>query len=68
MFTFVVEGLHDVLVGSRKLMLDSNIAVPVNVETELMELERDAQTAVILAIDGERKSRFRLTVALLNLF
>ena len=41
-----------VLIGSRMLMRDNNIAIPAEVEDTLIELERGAQTAVILAIDG----------------
>lgn len=48
----VVSGSHEVLVGSRKLMMDNNIVIPANFEDTLIELEGDAQTAIIVAIDG----------------
>jgi Cu+-exporting ATPase len=41
-----------VLIGSRMLMKDNHIAIPAEVEDNLQEMERSAQTAVILAIDG----------------
>ena len=48
----VESGPHDVLVGSRKLLSDYTIAIPAEVEEALREQEQDAQTAVIVAIDG----------------
>lgn len=47
-----MSGSHEVLVGSRKLMMDNNIVIPANFEDTLIELEGDAQTAIIVAIDG----------------
>jgi P-type Cu+ transporter len=48
----VHEG-HIILVGTRKLMIDSGITVPEDVEVKLKELENIGKTAVSVAIDSK---------------
>jgi P-type Cu+ transporter len=48
----VYEG-HIILVGTRKLMIDSGIAVPEDVEVKFKELEDMGKTAVSVAIDSK---------------
>ena len=48
----VHEG-HIILVGTRKLMIDSGITVPEDVEVKLKELENMGKTAVSVAIDSK---------------
>jgi Cu+-exporting ATPase len=48
----VHEG-HIILVGTRKLMIDSGITVPEDVEVKLKELENVGKTAVSVAIDSK---------------
>ena len=48
----VYEG-HRILVGTRKLMIDSGIAVPDDVEVKLKELENMGKTAVSVAINSK---------------
>lgn len=43
-------------------MADNEIAIPTDVETALREFEKDAHTAVILAIDGEHGRQYRWAV------
>jgi P-type Cu+ transporter len=46
------EG-HTILVGTRKLISESWISIPENVETKLKELENVGKTAVLVAIDSK---------------
>ena len=51
-----IKAVHEgriILVGTRKLMIDSGIAVPENVEVKLKELETMGKTAVTVAIDSK---------------
>lgn len=48
----VYEG-HIILVGTRKLMIDSGIAVPEDVEVKFKELEDMGRTAVSVVIDSK---------------
>jgi Cu+-exporting ATPase len=48
----VYEG-HIILVGTRKLMIDSGIAVPEDVEVKFKEIEDMGKTAVSVAIDSK---------------
>jgi P-type Cu+ transporter len=48
----VYEG-HIILVGTRKLMIDSGIAVPEDVEVKFKELEDMGKTAVSVVIDSK---------------
>ena len=48
----IYEG-HVVLVGTRKLMIDSGIPVPEKIESKLKELENTGKTAVLVTIDSK---------------
>lgn len=48
----IYEG-HVILVGTRKLMIESGISIPENVETKLKELESMGKTAVLVTIDSK---------------
>jgi P-type Cu+ transporter len=48
----VYEG-HVILVGTRSLMVDSNIPIPEEVESKLKELETMGKTAVLVTIDSK---------------
>ncbi len=43
---------HDILIGNRKMMLDNNMSISVNVEPKLSELEKEGKTAVLVSIDS----------------
>ncbi|KAM1584788.1 hypothetical protein ACFX1Z_037734 [Malus domestica] len=43
----------EIIVGNESLMLDSNIAIPVEAEATLAEAEALAQTGILIAIDRE---------------
>jgi Cu+-exporting ATPase len=58
--TITESGIHDVLVGSRKLLGDYAIAISAEVEEALREHEENAQTAVIVAIDGRLVAIFAI--------
>jgi P-type Cu+ transporter len=46
------EG-HTILVGTRKLISESEISISENIETKLKELENMGKTAVLIAIDSK---------------
>ena len=48
----IYEG-HVVLVGTRKLMIDSGIPVPEKIESKLKEFENTGKTAVLVTIDSK---------------
>ncbi|XP_059643628.1 probable copper-transporting ATPase HMA5 [Cornus florida] len=43
----------EILVGNKSLMLNHNIAIPIDAEEMLAETEELAQTGILVAIDGE---------------
>lgn len=48
----IYEG-HVVLVGTRKLMIDSGIPVPEKIESKLKEFENTGKTAVLVTVDSK---------------
>lgn len=44
---------REIIVGNRSLMLDHNIAIPVDAEETLAETEEMAQTGILISIDRE---------------
>ncbi|KAJ9173593.1 hypothetical protein P3X46_016710 [Hevea brasiliensis] len=44
---------REIIVGNRSLMLDHNIAIPVDAEEMLAETEEMAQTGILISVDGE---------------
>lgn len=44
---------REIIVGNRSLMLDHNIAIPVDAEEMLAETEEMAQTGILISIDRE---------------
>ncbi|MCI0558096.1 MAG: heavy metal translocating P-type ATPase [Nitrososphaera sp.] len=45
-------GSHTILIGNRKLILENNNAVSGEVDSTLMEMERQGKTATLISIDG----------------
>ncbi|KAK0588337.1 hypothetical protein LWI29_038330 [Acer saccharum] len=43
----------EIMVGNKSLMLDHNIAIPIDAEEMLTETEEMAQTGILVSIDGE---------------
>lgn len=43
----------EIIVGNKSLMVDQNIAIPADAEGMLSEIERKAQTGILVSIDGE---------------
>ncbi|XP_059645625.1 probable copper-transporting ATPase HMA5 [Cornus florida] len=43
----------EILVGNKSMMLNHNIAIPIDAEEMLAETEESAQTGILVAIDGE---------------
>ena len=52
MFCLAAEGCHFVLVGSRRLMTENQVAVLEEVDSITREFEDRAETVVFIAIDG----------------
>ena len=48
----VYQG-HDIMVGTRKLMIENGIPIPEEVESKLKKLENMGKTAVLVAIDSK---------------
>jgi P-type Cu+ transporter len=48
----VYQG-HDIMVGTRKLMIENGIPIPEEVESKLKKLENMGNTAVLVAIDSK---------------
>ncbi|KAJ9173594.1 hypothetical protein P3X46_016711 [Hevea brasiliensis] len=44
---------REIIIGNRSLMLDHNIAIPVDAEEMLAETEEMAQTGILISVDGE---------------
>lgn len=53
----VVDNKH-ILVGSRKLLQDGGIAISVNAEDHLLDIEQKARSEVLVAIDGSLEGVF----------
>lgn len=47
-----VYSTHKIMIGNRKMMADSNIAVSDEVNAQMGRLEQDGKTATLVAIDG----------------
>lgn len=47
-----VYSAHKIMIGNRKMMADSNIAVSDEVNAQMSRLEQDGKTATLVAIDG----------------